>query len=142
MPLLCLRPYSASQLPFGSHSNSSALALSSWNLTSFFPWHRDFAYRIKIIGLKIGSLGDNLIGPSVIRWALKSGIGKPKNQRDTAEERSIGVIQDVKKTQLLALKMEGGDHSIEYMWLLEAEDSLLPTASKEEKGLSPLTTWN
>ena len=67
--------------------------------------------------------------------ALKSGIGKPKNQRD------IGVIQDVKKTQLLALKMEGGDHS-KYMWPLDAENSLLPTASKEEKGLSPVTTWN
>lgn len=74
--------------------------------------------------------------------ALKSGIGKPKNQGDTAEERSIGVIQDVKKTQLLALKMEGGDHSKEYMWPLDAENSLLPTASKEEKGLSPVTTWN
>lgn len=101
---------------------------------------RDFAYRIKIIGLKIGSLGDNLIGPSGIRWVLKSGIEKPKNQRDIAEERSIGVIQDVKNTQQLALKMEGGDHSKECMWPLEAENSLLPTASKEEKGLSPVTT--
>lgn len=132
IPLLGLRTHSASQLPFGSHSNSSALALSSWTQISFFPWH-------KIIGLKIGNLGDNLTGSSGIRWALKSGIGKPKNQRDIAEERSIGVIQDVKKTQQLALKMEGGDHSKECTWPLEAENSLLPTASKE-KGLSPVTT--
>ena len=46
--------------------------------------------RIKMTGLKIGSLGDYRIGTNVITQALRHGRERQENQRDIAEEGGLG----------------------------------------------------